>query len=197
MKRSSCLVPRSSLGFLVVGSRCDRARGLRLRTRNAERGTRNALVLLIALLTATTPLAAQISGDSLVRPPSPALVKYGKWALLAAAIGMGLKAESAHDQADRAFNRLNDYCFSQPNGCPKSSNGRYLDPVAERHYQASLAGDRRARNWLFGGEGALLGAAGLFVWELSRPKSIPRNIPFNPEIRWTPREIRLQGAVRF
>ncbi len=165
-------------------------------SRNAERGTRNVLLILLALGTAT-PLRAQLASDSMVRPPSPALVKYGKWALVAAAIGMGLKASSAHDDADRAFSRLENYCFSQQNGCPKSANGRYLDPVAEGHYQTSLAGDKRARNWLFGGEGALLAAAGLFVWELSRPKSMPRNIPFNPEIRWTPRETQLRGTVRF
>lgn len=156
---------------------------------------RSALLLMIALGTAG-PVQAQLS-DSLVRPPSPALVKYGKWALLAAAVGMGLKASSAHDDADRAFARLENYCFTQASGCPKGSSGRYLDPVAETHYQASIAGDRRARNWLFGGEGALLAAAGLFVWELSRPKSMPRNIPFNPEVRWTPRETQLRGSVRF
>ena len=157
----------------------------------------SCLLVLTLVLGIEGPVAAQQLGDSLVRPPSPALVKYGKWALLAAAIGMGLKASSAHDDADRAFSRLENYCFSQPNGCPKGPGGRYLDPVAEGYYQASLAGDTRARNWLFGGEGTLLAAAGLFVWELSRPKSMPRNIPFNPELRWTPRETQLRGSVRF
>jgi hypothetical protein len=34
-----------------------------------------------------------------------------------------------------------------------------------------------------GGEGALAGAAVLFVWELTRPKERPDNIPFEPEVR--------------
>lgn len=163
---------------------------------NGERGPRKLLGLMLAASMMVAPLQAQQT-DSLVRPASPALVKYGKWALVAAAIGMGMKASQSHHDADRAFNRLNDYCFSQPSGCPQSSSGEYLDPVAERYYQQSLAGDRSARRWLLGGEGALLGAAGLFVWELTRPKSLPRNIPFHPEVRWTPRETQIRGSVRF
>lgn len=164
---------------------------------NAHPGLRAIAALALAAFLAVVPLAAQQATDSLVRRPSPALVKYGKWAVVAAAIGMGLKASSAHHDADRAFNRLNNYCFSQPAGCPQSPGGKYLDPVAERYYQQSLAGDRRARSWLLGGEGALLGAAGLFVWELTRPKTLPRNIPFNPELRWSPGETQLRGSVRF
>jgi hypothetical protein len=40
-----------------------------------------------------------------------------------------------------------------------------------------------ARGWLIGGETALAGAAALFIWELTRPKGRPRNIPFEPEVR--------------
>ncbi|HWA57015.1 MAG TPA: hypothetical protein VG692_07165 [Gemmatimonadales bacterium] len=158
---------------------------------------RTSLAGLLGLLLAAAPLRAQSAADSLVRPPSPVLVKYGKWALVAAAIGMGIQAANAHDDADRAFSRLTSYCDAKPGGCPQGGNGRYLDPAAERYYQQSVSADKRARNWLFGGEASLLGAAGLFVWELSRPRSLPRNIPFNPEIRWTPRETQLRGSVRF
>lgn len=163
---------------------------------NAERGMPRLLALVLAASILAGPLEAQQT-DSLVRPASPALVKYGKWALVAAAIGMGMKASQSHHDADRAFNRLDSYCSAQPAGCPQSPDGKYLDPVAERYYQQSLAGDRSARNWLLGGEGALLGAGALFVWELTRPKSMPKNIPFNPELEWTPRETRLKGSVRF
>jgi hypothetical protein len=164
---------------------------------SAKHGMRDLLALLLAASMAAGPLQAQQADDSLVRRPSPALVKYGKWAVVAAAIGMGFKAASAHDDADRAFNRLNDYCFSQPSGCPQSPGGKYLDPIAERYYQQSLSGDRSARSWLLGGEAALLGAAGMFVWELTRPKSLPKNIPFNPELQWSPQQTRLKGSVRF
>jgi hypothetical protein len=161
-------------------------------------GTRNSLVLFLGLLlTLTAPLSAQDRADSLLGRPSPFPVKYGKWVLLAASIGMGLQAASAHRDADRAYDRLDRYCTNQPAGCAQDGSGRYLDPVAEDLYQSSLSHDRHARNWLFGGEAALVGAAGLFVWELTRPKSLPRNIPFEPQIRWTGRETRLGVSAAF
>lgn len=163
----------------------------------AREWRRRGFASILVALTLAAPLGAQQLTDSLVRRPSPALVKYGKWALVAAAIGMGIRAANEHDKADRAFDQLTSYCSSQPAGCPQTPNGGYVDPVAERHYQRSLSGDRNARNWLLGGEATLLGAAGLFVWELSRPKSVPRNIPFNPELRWTPSQTQLRGSVRF
>jgi hypothetical protein len=166
-------------------------------TRNAERGTRSLSLLLALLFALSNPLSAQQGADSLLRRSSPFVVKYGKWALVAASIGMGLKAASDHRAADRAFERLDRYCSDRPDGCPQLPSGRYIDPAAERHYQTSLRHDRSARGWLLGGEATILGAAGLFVWELTRPKSLPRNIPFEPEIRWTGLETTVGGKVRF
>jgi len=159
------------------------ARGhLELRTRNLP------AILLAILVAVTTPLSAQQSADSLLRQSSPFVVKYGKWAMVAASVGMGLKAASDHRAADRDFGRLDRYCSNQPAGCAQFPSGKYVDPKAEGYYQSSISRDRRARGWLLGGEATLLGAAGLFVWELTRPKSLPRNIPFEPEMRWTGRE---------
>ncbi len=146
-----------------------------------------AVVLL--LLMGTGPLAAQ-APDSVFMPRSgsPALVKYGKWGMLAAGIGMGIKAARAHSDADRAYNRLARYCGDDPRRCDQAPGGSYLDTVAEGHYQRALQGDRRARGWLVGGEVAVLSAAGLFVWELTRPRGRPDNIPFEPEVTF-------QGSV--
>ena len=127
-------------------------------------------------------LAAQDSIAPMVRSV-PRVVRYGKWALLAAAVGMGLKASSAHHDADRAFNRLESYCFDDQARCAQQSNGHYLDPVSESYYQTSLSGDRRARGWLLGGETTLLASAGVFVWEFTRPKHPTKNIPFEPTVR--------------
>lgn len=160
-------------------------------------GTRNFTALLAAAMILVAPSLSAQGADSLVRRSSPLLVKYGKWAMLAAAVGMGLKASSAHHAADRAFSRLESYCGSNPHNCDQLPSGSYSDPVAERYYQASLAGDRRARRWLFGGEATLLGAAGLFVWEFTRPKSLPKNIPFEPEIRWDGRVTRVGAKLNF
>lgn len=164
-------------------------------TRYAVLGTPKCLAVLWTLLVLASPLSAQ--SDSLMRRSSPFAVKYGKWALVAAAIGMGMKAASDHDAADRAFDRLTAYCDGQAQGCLKGPGGKYVDPVAEGYYQSSLSKDRHARGWLLGGEVTLLGAVGLFVWELSRPKSLPKNIPFQPELEWTPARTRLIGRVSF
>lgn len=142
-----------------------------------------APILLGALLLGPAPLAAQQPAESLFVRRSPALVKYGKWVALAAAVGMGLKAAAAHSDAEDAFDRLERYCDVDELRCTQRPNGSYVDPVAEGYFQTSLSRDRHARGWLLGGEAALVGAAGLFVWELTRPKNPPRNIPFEPSIR--------------
>ncbi len=127
-------------------------------------------------------LAAQDSIAPMVRS-IPAVVRYGKWALLAAAVGMGLKASSAHHDADQAFESLEGYCFDDQTRCDQQANGQYIDPISEGYYQTSLSADRRARGWLVGGEVTLLATAGLFVWEFTRPKSPPKNIPFEPTVQ--------------
>ncbi len=144
---------------------------------------RPALLLLGLCLLAAAPLQAQqLVADSVFRPHSPALVKYGKWALLLGAAGMGLKAAWAHNDAEDAFDRLREYCDPDQTRCDRSADGDYLDKQAESLYQTSLSYDRHSRGWLLGGEVSFLGAIGLFVWELSRPKGPPRNIPFEPTV---------------
>ena len=145
-------------------------------------------------------LAAPLSGqqlDSATARSSPILVHYGKWATLGAAIGMGLQAASAHRAADRAFGRLEQYCLTDPHACDQSPGGAYVDPVAERYYQSSLGHDRRARRWLIGGEVTLLATAGLFVWELTRPRGPPDNIPFSPSLSVSDGHTRLGLALAF
>ena len=144
-----------------------------------------AALIGLTLMGRATPLSAQRSDSVMVRS-APALIKYGKWLTLAAAVGMGIKAAGAHDDADRAFARLTQYCDGNAARCDQQASGSYADPVAEGYYQSSLSHDRRARRWLFGGEITLVGTAGLFVWELTRPKHPSRNIPFEPTITVTP-----------
>jgi len=154
-----------------------------------------AAALLLALL-GTAPLTGQSLDTAMVRG-SPPLVKYGKWLTLAAAIGMGIKAADAHNAADDAFGQLQNYCGVSQQRCNLAPNGSYLDPVAEGYYQASVRNDNRARGWLLSGELTLIGTAGLFVWELTRPKDRPRNIPFEPMMTVTPVSTRLGVAAHF
>ncbi len=128
---------------------------------------------------------------------SPALVKYGKWLLVSGAIGMNVAAAHAHHDADGFFAQLNDRCAEDPTLCMVGSGGAYLDQESERLYQASVALDHRARNWLIGGEAAALGAAVMFVWEFARPKGPPDNIPFEPKVSIQPSRTDLGVSIRF
>jgi hypothetical protein len=102
---------------------------------------------------------------------------------VAGSIGMNYYALRAHNRADDNFDALEARCLQSESRCILGSDGRYLDPEIEGFYQMSLHYDRVARGWLFGGETALAGAAALFIWELTRPKGRPKNIPFEPEVR--------------
>ncbi len=154
------------------------------------------LSILACLALLAVPLAGQ-QRDATWTRQVPAVVTYGKWATLAATIGMGLKAAEAHRAADRAYQRLNLYCEADQSRCDLQPGGSYLDPVTEGFYQASLQGDRRARNWLLGGEATLLVTAGLFVWELTRPARPPANIPFEPTVSFVGTATRVGVRVAF
>jgi hypothetical protein len=136
--------------------------------------TRPLSAFLALTLVLATPAAAQGTGP---------LVRYGKWALAAGAIGMNLLAAQAHNRADDAFDGLEEACSLDPTRCLLGPNGSYADPQIEGLYQSSLHYDRSARRWLIAGETALLGAAALFVWEMTRKTHKPDNIPFEPEVR--------------
>jgi len=125
------------------------------------------------------------------------VVKYGKWLLVAGSIGMNYFALRAHERADDAFDALEAQCLANRDRCALGLQGQYLDPEIEGLYQTSLHHDRRARGWLIGGETALAGAAVLFVWELTRPKGRPPNIPFEPEVRTMPGGTGLGLRVAF
>ncbi len=136
---------------------------------------RRLLSALVALtVTLTRPAAAQDTGP---------LVRYGKWALAAGAVGMNLLAAKAHNRADDAFNAIEEACFADSIRCLLGPDGGYADRRIEGLYQSSLHYDRSARRWLIAGETALLGAAVMFVWELTRKTHKPDNIPFEPEVR--------------
>jgi hypothetical protein len=111
------------------------------------------------------------------------LVRYGKWLLVAGAVSMNYLAIHSHEKAEDAFDALESRCLAAQRRCDLAPSGQYLDPEIENFYQTALHYDRIARRWLIGGETALAGATALFVWELTRPKGRPDNIPFEPEVR--------------
>ena len=148
--------------------------------------------LLLALVFAATPTTAAGQG-------SPPLVKYGKWAVLAASVGLNLLAADAHNDANRAFDLIEARCATPNNArCEVDGVGTYLDPVTEDLFQETLRLDNRAERWLIAGEAALLGATALFIWELTRGKdSPPENEPFAPVVQEFSHGIGLGLEVRF
>jgi hypothetical protein len=138
--------------------------------------------LLSGLLLLASAASAQIPAAPISSRSSPALIKYGKWGLLAASVTMNILARQAHKDADDAFQVITDACFADRTRCATSSNGHYADPLLESQFQRTLQRDRAARSWLIAGESALAGAAVGFIWELARRGSHPKNIPFDPEV---------------
>ena len=136
--------------------------------------TRFAALVLALMVTAASTARAQST--------SP-LIRYGKWVLAAGAVGMNYLADRAHDRADTQFDILRSRCFDNRDLCALDGSGRYSDAGTEELYQASLRYDGHARRWLFAGETALVGAAAMFVYELTRHAPKPDNIPFEPEVR--------------
>lgn len=110
-------------------------------------------------------------------------VKYGKWLLVAGSIGMNYLAVRSHNHAEDAYDQLEALCNADHARCTTGAQGQYTNPEIEELYQTTLSYDRQARGWLIGGEAALAGAAALFIWELTKPKGRPDNIPFEPEVR--------------
>ena len=138
---------------------------------------RTTTCLLLALL-ATAPSATAVSAQGV-----PWTVKWGKFVALGLAFGGIWQASVHHQDADDAYSALERRCSLDPTACDQAPDGDYLDPVSEDLYDTAVSEDNAARGWLFAAEGALLGAAVLFVWELTRPKGpTVDNIPFEPVV---------------
>jgi hypothetical protein len=140
---------------------------------------RLSIVLAAFALLAVEPLRAQTirggSGGGERRGWSR--VRVAKWALLGAAVGFGTYALTQSRKAEDAYASLRQLCRAEPQGCDLSAGGVYPSPQAEYLYQTALYRDRRARVGIFGGQVALLGSVGLFIYDLGTPRG-PVNIPY-------------------
>ncbi len=153
---------------------------------------RRSLTALLVLALLGVPLAAQARKDS------PPWVKYGKWVLLGATIGMNLAASETHNRADESYQDLEDRCFQSPSLCQVDGSGSYLDPTSEALYQRSVRLDRTTKAWLIGAQTALLGAATMFIWEFTRPPGEPDdNVPFAPRVQPLTGTVGLGMELRF
>lgn len=134
----------------------------------------------VLLVLAAAPLGAQQArpepDGGWFRP----VARYGKWvSFLTAAAFTGLAVREHSHSAD-SWDQLLEICRANNADCTVGSDGRYLNLIAENHYQRSLYFDARARRRLMAGQAALVVAATLFIADLTRGPGGPPNIPFDP-----------------
>jgi len=106
------------------------------------------------------------------------VVHYGKWLLAAGAVGFTILGEHEHRRSQRFWTQLLRICQAENQSCAVDDSGRYLDYQAELLYQESVYYDHRARRRLVAGQLSLLGAAAMFIADLSHKGEKPDNIPF-------------------
>lgn len=143
-------------------------------------------LVAVAILT-----PALLSGQSVVqrhdatswRPASGwvkgGVVHYGKWLLAASAVGFTILGEREHRRSQRFWTQLLRMCQTDNQSCALGDDGRYLNYQAEVLYEESVYYDHRARNRLLVGQVSLLGAAAMFIADVSRKVDKPGNIPFH------------------
>ena len=103
-------------------------------------------------------------------------VRIAKWSLLGAAAGLAAYALEHSTAAERANDRLRSLCGAEPARC-QLERGIYTDPDAEALFQRVTREDHLARVGIVGGQVALLGSVGLFVYDLRNGRG-PGDIPY-------------------
>jgi len=152
-----------------------------------------SLASLLVALTIAFPSVSQAQ-----RKASPAWVKYGKWVLLGATLGMNLAASETHNRADDSYSELESRCFDDASLCNLGPSGSYADPGSEALYQRAVRLDRTTKAWLIGAQTALLGAAAMFIWEVTRPPGEPDdNVPFAPLVQPVQQSVGVGLELRF
>jgi hypothetical protein len=156
----------------LTAARAGRARRRRLR------GTTLLLLLSAAAAPALQPLAAQAAPAGAAATPTSAwrTARTGKWVLLGAAVLFGAYAVQRSNEANEAYDALRGACESDAERC-RLSDGRYADPATEALFDRAEREDARAQVGIVGGQVALLGSVGLFVYDLRNARG-PRNIPY-------------------
>jgi len=124
------------------------------------------------------------------------MVHYGKWLLAAGAVGFTILGEHEHRRSQHFWSQLLRICQADNQTCALGDDGRYINDQAEALYQESVYYDHRARHRLIAGQLSLLGAAALFIADLSGKVEKPGNIPFHG-LTVAPTENGLHLGLRF
>jgi hypothetical protein len=155
-----------------------------------------ALALLVASLSLCAAASAQQPGSANARPWYVTVSHWGKWPLLAGAIGFAAAAIAQKSDADAVYNQLQSMCRAASADCIVGPDGKYVNPDAEGLFQETLRLDGKARRWMLGGEASLALSGGMFLIDLVAGHGEPRNIPFTPFEVYTGRD-RLGVQWRF
>jgi len=107
------------------------------------------------------------------------MVHYGKWLFAAGAVGFTILGEHEHRRSQHFWTQLLRMCQADNQNCALGDDGRYLNVQAEGLYEQSVFYDHRARHRLIAGQLSLLGAAAMFIADLSGKVEKPGNIPFH------------------
>jgi hypothetical protein len=144
--------------------------GLRIGYRRA------LLVALVTSLPATLPAQRPAGTMPVQRSAGWTVVRTAKWTLLAGAVGLGAYALHHSLIAERSYGQLRELCIATPARC-QVDGGTYVDAGAEALFARSVAADKHAQVGIFGGQVALLGSVGLFIYDLRNGHG-PRDIPY-------------------
>ena len=161
---------------------------------------RTGVLLFCLALAAGTRASAQGPQPGLPTEPgwTRGLIHYGKWATAATALVLTARGAREHSHSAREWDQLIDLCRADNQACVVGADGRYVNPVAEQHYQGSIAFDRRAHGWLLGGQASLIVTAALFVADLRHHTNGPDNIPIQPlEVSADPATRATRVGLRF
>ncbi len=131
-------------------------------------------LLLVVCLAALLPTA--LVAQTPRQPGTWTPVRVAKWALLGAAAGLAAYALEHSTAAERTNDRLRALCTVEPERC-QLRGGVYVDQFAEQLFQRTGREDQLARIGIVGGQVALLGSVGLFVYDLRNGPG-PRDIPY-------------------
>ena len=137
-------------------------------------------MLFVLALSAAPSLSAQgpiVETKSGVRKNSWTPVRLAKWALLGGAVGLGMYALHNSRIAEQSYEGLRERCYTIEDACFVFA-GKYQDAQSEALYQRAVAADRRAQFGIYGGQAAVLGSVGLFIYDL-RNHPGPADVPYH------------------
>ena len=143
--------------------------------------SRASLLTLLAAASFAMPIALTAQRPSVGTVPQRqssrwTVVRTAKWVLLGGAVGLGAYALHHSLKAEQAYSELRELCNVDPERC-EVDGGRYTDSETEALFARSVDADRHAQIGIFGGQVALLGSVGLFIYDLRNGHG-PRDIPY-------------------